>query len=74
MAKFFVSYGLTFDDEHEITRKEAINLFKKYFYLVSKSPIEAFDYNCHDLVIKEREDVMDVIRFKTCYEIGRAHV
>ena len=70
MAKFFVSYGLTFDDEHEITRKEAINLFKKYFYLISKSPIEAFDYNCHDLVIKEREDVMDVIRFKTCYKCG----
>lgn len=71
MAKFFVSYGLTSDDEHEITRKEAINVFKKYFYLASKSPIKVFDPSRHDFILKEsRDTVMDVIRFKTNYECG----
>lgn len=71
MAKFFVSYGLTFDDEHEITRKEAINLFKKYFYLASKSPIKVFDPSCHDFILKENRDtVMEVVSFETRYNCG----
>ena len=71
MAKFFVSYGLTEENEHEITRKEAIELFKKYIYLASKSPIKVFDPSHHDSILKKNRDtVIDVVKFETCYNCG----
>lgn len=70
MAKFFVSMGIGHDYK-EVSKKKAINVFKKYFYLVGKAPKQVFDPSMlSNFRETTRGKLTDVIRVKTYYSCG----